>query len=75
MIDFNRIPKPIYDELVMLVGKEKAEDYIIKSNYNYSIINWGIRTFYWRLFYKKNKIIIWLGLTGIIVSLFFSFID
>ena len=38
-IDFNRMPKPLYDELVSLFGKEKAENYIIKVNYNYSITN------------------------------------
>jgi hypothetical protein len=75
MIDFDRIPKPIYDELVSLVGEEKAEAYIIKSNYNFSTINWGIRTFYIRRFRKKYPLQILIVLVLIIGWIIFSFIN
>ena len=75
MIDFDRIPKPIYDELVSLVGKEKAEAYIIKLNYNFSMINWGIRTFYIRRFRKKYQFQLLIVLILIIGWIVFSFIN
>ena len=75
MIDFDRIPKPTYDELVSLMGKEKAEVYILKSNYNFSTINWGIRVFYWRRFYKKYKFEVWLIFITIALMIIWSFIN
>ena len=74
MIDFDRIPKPIYDELVSLVGKEKAEEYIIKSKYNFSTINWGIRTFHFRIFRKRYQFQLLIMLILIIGWITFSFI-
>lgn len=38
-MNFDKIPKPTYDELVELVGKEKAEEYIKNKNYDYRIIS------------------------------------
>lgn len=35
MIDRDKIPEPTYIELVDMFGKEKAEELIIKYNYNH----------------------------------------
>lgn len=74
MIDFDRIPRPIYDELVDLFGKEKAENYIKKVNYNVSTIN---RDLFWLKvdkFYKRNKFQLILILILILGAIVFTFI-
>jgi len=81
-MNFDKIPKPTYEELVDLVGKEKAEEYIKERNYNFrSISNLIIflRIMY-SLGFTKGKIITWPCLTlsvqiililGIVAFLFF----
>ena len=74
MIDFDRIPRPIYDELVDLFGKEKAENYIKKVNYKVSTIN---RDLFWLKvdkFYKRNKFQLILILILILGAIVFTFI-
>ena len=39
MIDKDKIPEPTYNELVEMFGKDKAEEIIIKCNYNYRCIS------------------------------------
>lgn len=58
MIDFDKIPKNTYDEMVKLFGKEEAEDYIKKVNYNFSTINYAINVAYLKRFFRKYKIAI-----------------
>lgn len=65
MIDFDKIPKQTYDELVNLIGKKKAEEYIKKEKYNYKSITYMI--LYLKLMHSlgfaKGKIIMWPYLT------------
>lgn len=39
MIDFDRIPKEVYDELVSLIGEQKAQECVKNNNYNYRMIS------------------------------------
>jgi hypothetical protein len=39
MIDRNKIPDPLYFELIDLLGHQKAEEFVIRVNYNFKAIN------------------------------------
>lgn len=67
MIDFDKIPKSTYDEMVNLFGKEVAEDHIKKVNYNFSKINYAIDVAYLKRFYKKYRVAIVLFMTTLIL--------
>jgi|AACY02.6.fsa_nt_gi hypothetical protein len=64
-MDFDKIPKPTYDELVDLVGKEKAEECIKERNYNFRAISNLIifLKIMYSLGFTKGKLISWPYLT------------
>ena len=74
MIDFDRIPRPIYDELVDLFGKEKAENYIEKVNYNISIINRDLLFLRLDRFFKRYKYHIIAIAVIVVITIVVSFI-
>lgn len=43
MIDNGKIPEPLLNELIELLGEEKAHEIIIKSKYNYKTIFWKVQ--------------------------------
>ena len=47
MIDHNKIPDEAYQQLVELIGKEEAESFIKKVNYDFRSIS--IRIFYFQI--------------------------
>lgn len=73
-MDFNRIPKSTYDEMVDLFGKEVAEDYIKKVNYNFSTINYAIRRAYTKRFYRKYKYPLQVITVVIVIMLLFKYL-
>ena len=73
MIDFDRIPEPLYDELVDLFGEEQTEKYIHKVNYNIPKIKNDLLMFKAYGAYKKNKwslLMIVLLIVGAIIFVF-----
>lgn len=64
MIDFDKIPKSTYDELVAIYGKEQAENYIKSVNYNFSTIGRKIHAFYLVKSFRKYK---WKLLVGVVI--------
>lgn len=73
MIDFDRIPEPLYYELVDLFGEEQTERYIHKVNYNLSRINRDLFMFKVYAFYKKNKWTLLMMLLSIFGAIIFTF--
>ena len=59
MIDKDKIPEPTYNELVEMFGKDKAEEIIIKCNYNYRCISNKILTRHIVRKYKLQFIADW----------------
>ncbi|MBD99083.1 MAG: hypothetical protein CMO34_04495 [Verrucomicrobia bacterium] len=54
-MDFDKIPKPTYDELVSLIGRERAEEYIKKVDYDYPTVARAILYFRLELFLSDIK--------------------
>ena len=42
MIDKNKLPEPIYNEIIEVFGYEKAEEVVNKNNYNFRLIQISI---------------------------------
>lgn len=75
MIDFEKIPKEIYLELVDLIGEEEAKSYVIKNNYHYKLI---VNKILWtriKLYYKKKPIVLILVIAIIFIILIFYILD
>jgi hypothetical protein len=60
MIDKGKIPEPTYNELVEMFGKDKAEEIIIKCNYNFRRVSNKILTEHIVRKYKLHRIADWI---------------
>ncbi len=71
MIDFDRIPKEVYDELVSLIGEERAQECVKKNNYNYRMISNVIFFYRARMLFKRYPLQIILILLILILLFWF----
>jgi hypothetical protein len=73
MIDYDRVPNDLYEELVNLLGKDKADKYIKSIGYSYRAINNKILSIYLSRFIRKNLYYIMLTLlTALLIYLISS---
>ena len=75
MIDLDKIPKVHYLQLVELLGKEDAETFIQKANYNYKDITLRILILRLKINYKMNPKLFILILSLIIALVVLYFLD
>jgi len=65
ILDNNRIPEKTYIELCDLMGKEKADEYIKRNNYNYRALQTKILLLTLKNSIKSNPILF--TMIGIII--------
>lgn len=75
MIDLDKIPISAYLQLVELMGKEEAEEFIEKENYNYRIISVRILYLQIRNSVKKRPKLFILALIAIIIAIVYYYLD
>ena len=72
MVDFDKVPKSIYDDLVRLLGESKAEEYVKSVGYDFNSINTKILSIQLIRFVKKRFYEIIMVLIGLGIFLFWS---
>lgn len=75
MIDLDKIPKATYFQLVELMGKENAESFIKKKQYNFRAISNMIIYLQLKIFFKKKPRLSLLILTIIVALVILYYLD
>lgn len=75
MIDFDKIPKLTYHQLVKLIGKEAAEKYIEKEKYNFGAVTNKILFLQLRNFIKKKPKLFLVIILLIVILLVYYLLD
>lgn len=75
MIDLNKIPYSTYIQLVDLMGKERAEDFIKRERYNFLIISNKILFLKFKNIIKKKPVLLYFLLLVIIILILLYYLD
>lgn len=69
------IPEELYRQLVELMGKKKADEFIERENYNFKSISLQIYYLQIKRYVKKHPLVIVIVLVAITICLFKYFTD
>jgi hypothetical protein len=74
MIDLKKIPKPIYEELVALMGEVEADRFILKHDYHIWVIVYRIRYLELASLYRRKPLLFTVVAVVILASIIGFFI-